>query len=131
MPDISRESCEGVFCQNREEAEKHGPGAFWYWWDEDVPEEKREFPRDVRFVYIVMPVRWSQVYEHDAQRKSEILPEYDRPVPINWATHHPKNAVLPHHWQLTGTPRRPTLHPSLYWTDVWHGWLQDGYLRSC
>jgi len=34
-------------------------------------------------------------------------------------------------WSLSGTQEKPTLSPSLHWVGVWHGWLQDGFLRSC
>lgn len=34
-------------------------------------------------------------------------------------------------WSVSGTREKPTTNPSLYHPDCWHGWLQDGYYRSC
>ena len=34
-------------------------------------------------------------------------------------------------WKLSGTKEAPTMHPSLHWVGMWHGFLENGYLRSC
>lgn len=36
-----------------------------------------------------------------------------------------------HRWQLSGTPDKPTLTPSINHPGCWHGWLKDGQFTSC
>lgn len=37
----------------------------------------------------------------------------------------------PQRWQLSGTPEKPTLKPSINHVGCWHGWLTDGQFISC
>ena len=37
----------------------------------------------------------------------------------------------PQRWQLSGTPEKPTLKPSINHPGCWHGWLTDGQFTSC
>lgn len=99
-------------------------GNIVYVWDGD----KRQFPEDVRFLYIRMPVTWREAQPG----VNDLDPQYaDTPVDIGWPTTHPLNKGRQHTWQLSGTAEKPTLSPSLHWIDVWHGWLTDGHLVSC
>jgi len=110
MPDISKESCDCVYFDGDNPGTK---GAFTYRWLND----RRQFPEDVSAVVINMPATWDMV--NGELEPTEHGTYY---VPISW--------TVPR-WTLTGTKERPTLHPSLNWVDVWHGWLRDGRLESC
>lgn len=110
----SKESVQGVVFNTSAEARAHGKGGIWYHWIEG---SNRVFPRDVASVMIVMPVNWGE----------EGVKE--RGVCAEWAVSHQNSCGA--QWSLSGTEDRPTLSPSLHWVGVWHGFLEDGYLRSC
>lgn len=110
----SQESIQGVVFEYSSDARKHGKGGIWYTWKPDSP---RNFPEDVASVLIVMPVNWGD-------------PQLDQlGIVCEWTvdTKNQNNAQ----WILSGTKESPTLSPSLHWVGMWHGWLQNGYLRSC
>lgn len=114
MPEISHASVDLVLCYDMASANAHGKGGFYYQWASD----RKQWPDDVSAIVIVMPVSWSEVI--DVEIGDELCNEHG--VPIAWSV--PR-------WKLTGTPEKPSLHPSLLWVDVWHGWLRDGRLESC
>ena len=33
-------------------------------------------------------------------------------------------------WSWDGNEDKPTLHPSLHWIGIWHGWCQEGLLKE-
>lgn len=37
----------------------------------------------------------------------------------------------PRVWGWDGNVEKPTLQPSIHWVGVWHGFLENGRLRSC
>jgi len=110
----SRESIQGVVFETGAEARDHGKGGIWYRW---VSGSRGTFPQDVKNVMIVMPVNWDE----------EGVEE--RGIPAEWTVSE-KN-VNGAQWSLSGTEDKPTLSPSLHWVGAWHGFLQDGFLRSC
>lgn len=127
---------ESVQCRvfpTLKEAQAHGPGGISYRYrgqddveGPDIAPDQRRFPEDVSAVVIVMPVSWDESFR--------ILKPDEEPC-----IHQPEHAhlvwrVAPHYekgWQLSGTYEKPTLSPSLHWINVWHGFLTDGYLKSC
>jgi len=110
----STESIQGKVFENSSDAREHGKGGIWYTWK---PETNRQFPQDVSSVMIVMPVNWG---EPDVIQKGIIC---------EWTVDHKNQCGA--QWTLSGTSEKPTLSPSLHWVNMWHGYLQDGYLKSC
>lgn len=111
----SKQSIQGVVFATSSEARAHGKGGIWYHW---IDGGERRFPQDVKSVFIVMPVDWED---------PEIADQ--RGIPAEWTVSHKNQGG--HQWSLSGTQDRPTLHPSLHWVGMWHGYLESGYLRSC
>ena len=104
-----------LFIDNtHEERVAHGFGALWYEWDN----ERRAFPEDVAAVWIIMRSINSDGSEFDAPSR----------FPVKKSATHSKSD---HFWNLSGTIEKPTLSPSLHWSDHWHGWLKGGKLISC
>ena len=93
---------------------KHGWGGIVYEWKGD----SRNFPEDVAGVLINMPVDWGG---EDNKGKG---------VMIGWNVDKDRLEES-HRWVLSGTYEKPTLNPSLHWITMWHGFLENGYLRSC
>lgn len=114
MTDKSKESIQGVVFGCSGDAREHGKGGIWYSWKKDTV---RNFPEDVSSVFIVMPVNWG---DPDIEQKG---------IVCEW-TVDKKNSCNAQ-WTLTGTREKPTLSPSLNWVGMWHGWLQEGFLKSC
>jgi len=110
----SKESVQCVVFETSKEAREHGKGGIWYVWKED---SQRRFPRDVVSVYIVMPIDWD---EPDVEQKG---------LSCEWTVD--RKNYYGAAWSLSGTREKPTLYPSLHWVGQWHGWLQDGFLKSC
>lgn len=110
----SKESIQGVVFPTGAEARNHGKGGIWYRW---VSNDRRSFPQDVKSVMIVMPVNWGNAGVHE------------RGISAEWTVSE-KN-VNGAQWSLSGTEDKPTLSPSLHWVGVWHGFLENGFLRSC
>jgi hypothetical protein len=111
----SKQSIQGVVFGWSGDARQHGKGGIWYRWKAGTA---RRFPEDVSSVMIVMPV------DHDG-----IQAEMQKGVPCEWTVGHKNQCGA--QWSLSGTQEKPTLSPSLHWVGAWHGWLQDGFLRSC
>lgn len=113
--DMSTESIQGVVYSSPTDARAHGKGGIWYIWKIG---SARKFPDDVASVFIVMPVNWGA--DLDVKQMG---------VACEWTINRPNpNGAQ---WSLSGKRDEPTLSPSLNWVGVWHGWLQDGYLKSC
>ena len=110
----STESVQGVVFSNSVDARAHGPGGIWYTWKEETG---RQFPADIKSLMIVMPVDWGG----PSQKGKGVICE--------WTVSEENQCGA--RWTLSGTYQKPTLSPSLHWVDMWHGWLQDGFLRSC
>lgn len=109
----SKESVQGVVFQSGSEARQHGKGGIWYQW---LTGDRGVFPQDVKSVMIVMPVNWGE----DVKQRG---------ICAEWTVAEKNDCGA--QWTLSGTEDKPTLSPSLHWVGVWHGFLQDGYLRSC
>lgn len=110
----SFESIQGKVFPTGSEARTHGKGGIWYHWKNGTP---GQFPEDVKSVMIVMPVNWGE---------DGIL---ETGIPAEWTVSAPNaNGAQ---WSLSGTEKNPTLSPSLHWVGVWHGFLTDGFLKSC
>lgn len=117
-----------VTCFITEDRTDQRAGAIVYEWDG----EGRQFPDDVVCLYIRMPVTWRDECRLRGEAEDGLDSDYaDTPVPVGWATSHPKNHGLRNQWKLSGTVDTPTLSPSLHWVGVWHGFLTDGHLKSC
>ena len=110
----STESIQGKVFENSSDARKHGKGGIWYIWK---PETNRQFPQDVSSVMIVMPVNWGE---------PEII---EKGIICKWTVDHKNQCGA--QWTLNGTSEKPTLSPSLHWVNMWHGYLQNGFLKSC
>lgn len=52
-------------------------------------------------------------------------------LPFGVTDHRPEVLVRVHKWQLSGTPEKPTLTPSIHHIGCWHGWLRDGIFTPC
>jgi len=102
---LSTRSADCKVFDNWDDAEAYGAGGIFYSWLND----QKRFPEDVQSVFIVMP-------SHHPDDKDE------NPVMVSWNVSR---------WKLTGTQEKPTLSPSLFWIEHWHGFLENGYLRSC
>lgn len=103
-------------------------GAIVYQWDGDG----RRFPQDVIRLYIRMPVTWRDEAKARGESEADLDPDFaDVAVDVGWATSHHVNHGIRNQWVLSGTVDKPTLSPSLHWVGVWHGFLTDGYMRSC
>lgn len=111
---LSTESIQCRVFPSGSEAREFGKGGLWYRW---ITGSRGEFPQDVKSVMIVMPVN----------RIDEDVTE--RGIVAEWMVSE-KNPCGAQ-WRLSGTEDKPTLSPSLHWVGVWHGFLQDGFLRSC
>ncbi len=110
----SFESVQGVVFTSGSEARAHGKGGIWYQWKNG---KHGRFPEDVKSVMIMMPVNWGEegIMENGIQAE--------------WTVSEPNaNGAK---WTLSGTAMKPTLSPSLHWVGVWHGFLNDGFLKSC
>lgn len=110
------ESTESIPAQvflDKEAALKHGPGAIWYKY-KDVPNPR--FPEDIASVWIVMPV----IVDEDCSNSH---------ICCEWTINHRNHCNA--QWSLSGTHDKPTLSPSLHWVGMWHGFLQNGFLKSC
>ncbi len=110
----SKESVQGKVFPTGAEARDHGKGGIWYRW---ITPKPGQFPQDVKCVMIVMPVNWGE----DGT--------LERGVTAEWTVSEPN--ISGAQWALSGTQELPTLSPSLNWVGVWHGFLNDGFLRSC
>lgn len=66
---------------------------------------------------IMMPVNWG---------KDGVL---ENGIPAEWTVSGPNQNGA--QWSLSGSKDKPTLSPSLHWVGVWHGFLTDGFLKSC
>lgn len=117
MPELSHASLDVKLCGSSQAAHEYGPGGMWYHWKGT----ERRFPEDVTIVFVIMPVKWNEVNGDS---------DCDNYVPIAWATKSNETST-PNKWELSGTIDKPTLHPSLNWIGVWHGWLKNGRLESC
>lgn len=104
---MNTESLQGQVFTTKDQALKHGKGAIWYEY-EDVPNP--QFPQNVASVWIIMPVS-------------------GRGIAIEWTVNHRNHCNA--QWNLSGTHDKPTLSPSLHWVTMWHGFLQNGFLKSC
>jgi hypothetical protein len=94
------------------DAKEYGVGGIYYYWDHFS--ETRNFPDDVKLVYINIPCT---------------IEDCETFVSVGWPVRTPlSNGSL---WRLSGTFEAPILSPSLHLIDVWHGWLENGNLRSC
>lgn len=111
---VSTESIQGTVFNTREEACKHGKGGIWYEY-EDVPNPS--FPENVTSVWINMPVCAGPGYSIITWLSCE------------WTVN--RRNFCGAKWSLSGTYQKPTLSPSLNWVDTWHGFLQEGFLKSC
>ena len=111
---LSTESIQGKVFTSGPEARSHGKGGIWYQWKNG---NHGRFPEDVKSVMIVMPVSWGE---------TGIM---ERGINAEWIVSEPNCHGA--QWALSGTPKSPTLSPSLNWVGVWHGWLKDGFLKSC
>lgn len=112
MSELSKRSANCKVFDNWDGAEKYGEGGIFYSW----LNERKQFSEDVECVFIVMP-------SHFPDDKDK------NPVMVSWQVgiNHPNGS----RWKLTGTYDKPTLSPSLFWIEHWHGFLENGYLRSC
>jgi hypothetical protein len=110
----SKESVQGVVFKDSHDARNHGKGGIWYRYKEN---SLRRFPEDVNAVLINMPCDWP-----DGEKAI-------KGIPAEWSVDHKNKCGA--QWSLTGTFDKPTLSPSLHWVGIWHGFLQEGYLRSC
>lgn len=108
-----RHSIQGAVFDNSTEARAHGKGGIWY----TLINERRQFPEDVKSVFIVMPVDWG---DPDVIQNGIVAEWTISEKNINGAQ-----------WKLSGNWKAPTMSPSLHWVGMWHGWLENGYLRSC
>ena len=108
-----RNSIQGVVFSNSSDAREYGKGGIWYSWIN----ERRQFPEDVKSVFIVMPIDWE---EPDIKQNGIVAEWTISEKNINGAQ-----------WKLFGDEKSPTMSPSLHWVGMWHGWLENGYLRSC
>lgn len=106
----STESIQGVVFGCSGDAREHGKGGIWYTWKH---ESLRRFPEDVASVFIVMPVNGYGV----------------KGVVCEWTVDRKNQCEA--QWSLSGSRDAPTLSPSLNWVGMWHGWLENGFLRSC
>ena len=113
----STESVSGLVCACSGDAREHGKGGIWYTWKPDTP---RNFPDDVASVFIVMPVDWGD---------PSIPANKQRGIVVEWTVDRENQCGA--QWTLSGTREKPTLSPSLHWVGMWHGWLRDGFLKSC
>jgi hypothetical protein len=119
MPEIKRScDCRLVECGDLDSGEV---GAFFYEWDG----LGREFPKDVVAVVINMPVTWEEANKDCDWEESK------KPVSVGWHVRHDRNFLVRNTWTLSGTNEKPTLSPSLHWVGIWHGFLENGHLRSC
>ena len=98
------------------EARAHGRGGIYYTW---INNSQKQFPSNVESVNIMMPYD-----SEESVSKVDVCF-----VCLEWPVSKPLANVS--QWGLSGTVERPTLTPSLNWVDQWHGWLTDGYLKSC
>ena len=115
MTDKSKESIQGVVFGCSGDAREHGKGGIWYTWKKDTV---RNFPEDVSSVFfVIMPF----CSISGSPQLTGIICEW---------TVDKKNSCNAQ-WTLSGTREKPTLSPSLNWVGMWHGWLQDGFLKSC
>jgi hypothetical protein len=112
--ELSTESVQGVVFNYSGDARDHGPGGIWYTWKRN---SQKEFPQDVSSVFIIMPVKWKDPELHSSG------------VAAEWTVDRQNHRGA--RWALTGTKEKPTLLPSLHWVGIWHGWLTDGFLKSC
>jgi len=108
---MNRESFQCKVFETRKEARKHGAGGIWYEWKG----EGRNFPDDVKSVWLYTPY-------NDCDGKTFN-------VAGEWHVSEKNHGGA--QWKLSGTYDKPTLHPSLHWKLVWHGWLRDGHMKSC
>lgn len=94
------------------DAKQYGAGGIFYHWDHSS--KTSNFPEDVESVYINIPC---------------LIEDVETFVSVEWPVRTPlSNGSL---WRLSGTFEAPTLSPSLHLVNVWHGWLENGNLRSC
>jgi len=110
----SLESVAGVVFECSSDARAYGKGGIWYTWK---PDSARRFPEDVASVFIVMPVNWNE---------SDVL---QSGIVCEWTVDCLNQCGA--RWILSGTKKEPTLSPSLHWVGVWHGWLQNGQIKTC
>ena len=88
-------------------------GYAWYSWTT----EKKQFPQDIEAIFVCLPQ-----YTDDNGKLHGMVSRLDTQYSKI------KERVK---WQLSGTLEKPTLSPSVHWVGVWHGWLKDGFLKSC
>ena len=92
---------------------EHGQVGDWWWSGEDTD----------RILWLVVPDLIGRGQGRMGDRGGEILPLYVHRQPDNWGQPGPVNG-----WD--GNETHPTLSPSILIPGGWHGFFENGHLRT-